>query len=119
MRWREPYRSDPETINSVLDKIPKNADLQTKVVLTMITLGRNGAEVLQKDIVEKTGAQPAVIQTLAKKVTYSILQLVLHFSLLRYVPLLYSNMTDLLFSDVVVSDLFQMKKSKVLTLLHK
>ncbi len=67
LRWREPYRSDPETINSVLDKIPKNAELQTKVVLTMVTMGRNGAEVLQKEVLDKTGAQPAVIQTLAKK----------------------------------------------------
>ncbi|MEY4928222.1 MAG: hypothetical protein RI894_2660, partial [Bacteroidota bacterium] len=72
VQWREPYRSDPETIGSVLDKIPKNAEMQTKVILTMISLGRNGAEVLQKDICEKTGAQPIVIQTLAKKGYFDI-----------------------------------------------
>ena len=66
VRFAEPYRSTPDTLHTVLDRVAKT-ERQTQAVLALIDLTRNNEEVEQKELCEKAGIDRPVLHALVKK----------------------------------------------------
>ena len=67
VRFAEPYRSDPNTLDGAFAKIKKNAERQAETLMALITETRTKESISMKSLCEIASATPEVVRTLGKK----------------------------------------------------